>query len=106
MILVTGATGSAGSQVARALLERDQPVRALVRDRERAERLLGAAVELAIGDFGDPGSVRAALRGCEALVLSCADDPRRVDWEKGAIEAAAAAGVKRIVKLSSINAAA
>jgi uncharacterized protein YbjT (DUF2867 family) len=104
MILVTGATGTAGSEVVRALAARRRPVRALVRDRARAERLLGTAAELAVGALGDPASVHAALRDCDALVLSCADDPRRVDWEKGAIAAAAAAGVRRIVKLSAINA--
>ena len=36
------------------------------------------------------------------LFLSGADDPRRVEWETAAIDAAAEAGVRRIVKLSSI----
>jgi uncharacterized protein YbjT (DUF2867 family) len=40
----------------------------------------------------------------QQLVLSGADDPRRVEWETGAIDAAAAAGVGRIVKLSSLAA--
>ena len=51
-----------------------------------------------------PASVRAALAGVDELVLSGADDPRRVGWETRAIDAAAAAGVGRIVKLSSIGA--
>jgi uncharacterized protein YbjT (DUF2867 family) len=38
------------------------------------------------------------------VFLSCADDPRRVEWETNAIEAAAAAGVRRIVKLSAATA--
>jgi uncharacterized protein YbjT (DUF2867 family) len=58
-------------------------------------------VELAVGDFADPASVRAALEGADALLLSCADDPRRVGWETAAIDAAVAAGVRRIVKLSA-----
>ena len=36
------------------------------------------------------------------VFLSGADDPRRVEWETAAIDAAAAAGVRRIVKLSSL----
>jgi len=104
MILVTGATGNAGSQVVRALLERGQEVRAFVRDPSKAHSLFGDAVELALGDFADFQSVRAALERVETVFLSGADHPCRVEWETGAIDAAAAAGVGRIVKLSSIAA--
>lgn len=92
MILVTGATGNATSQVVRALLERGQEVRAFVRDPGKAHSFFGDAVELALGDFADPRSVRAALEGVDDVFLSGADDPRRVEWETSAIDAAAAAG--------------
>lgn len=105
MIVVTGATGIAGSEVVRALARRGAPLRAFVRDPGRALDLLGDGVELAHGDLADALSVRAALEGADALLLSCADDPRRVGWETAAIDAAAAAGVRRIVKLSAIGAA-
>lgn len=104
MILVTGATGKTGKHVVRELRERGKRVRAFVRDPDKARALFGDGVELALGDFADPDSVRAALDGVEDLVLSCADDPRRVGWETGAIDAARAAGVRRIVKLSTIGA--
>ena len=106
MILVTGATGTAGSQVVRALRARGANVRAFVRDPERARHVFGDEVDLAAGDFADASSVRAALEGVETMLLSCADDPRRVEWETSAIDAAATAGVRRIVKLSTIGAAA
>ena len=102
MILVTGATGTVGSQVVRALIERGQELRVLARDPERARGLFGDAVELAPGDFADPPSIRAALAGVTELFLSCADDPRRVGWESDTIDAAVTAGVSRIVKLSSL----
>jgi uncharacterized protein YbjT (DUF2867 family) len=104
MILVTGATGNAGTQVVRALAERGQDVRALVRDPDKAYAVFGEAVEPAVGDFADPPSLRAALDGVDALFLSGADDPRRVGWEIAAIDAAVAAGARRVVKLSSIAA--
>lgn len=104
MILVTGATGTAGSQVVRALMERQRSVRVFVRDPEKARRLFADGVDLAQGDFGDAQSLRAALDGVEDVFLSGADDPRRVEWETDAIDAAVAAGVRRIVKLSSIEA--
>ena len=101
MIVVTGATGNAGSQVVRALAARGERVRAFVRDPGRARQVLGEDAELAVGDFADAASVRAALEGADVLLLSCADDPRRVGWETAAIDAAVAAGVRRIVKLSA-----
>jgi len=104
MIVVTGATGNAGSEVVRALTAQGSRVRAFVRDPGKARDKLGELVELAVGDLADPGSVRAALEGADALLLSCADDPRRVGWETAAIDAAAAAGVRRIVKLSAATA--
>src|SRR5215218_4106047 len=104
MILVTAATGNAGSQVVRALSQRGASVRAFVRDPDKARSLFGEGVELAVGDFADAASLRAALEGVDAMLLSCADDPRRVDWETSAIASAAAAGVSRIVKLSTVGA--
>jgi uncharacterized protein YbjT (DUF2867 family) len=104
MIVVTGATGNAGSEVVRALVARGGQVRAFVRDPGKARHQLGEDVELAAGDFADPGSVRAAVAGADALLLSGADDPRRVGWETAAIDAAVAAGVRRVVKLSAMAA--
>jgi uncharacterized protein YbjT (DUF2867 family) len=105
MILVTGATGHAGSHVVRALRERGAHVRAFVRDADRARERLGDGVELAVGDFSDAGSLRAAIDGAATMFLSCADDPRRVEWESRAIDLAVAAGVQRVVKLSTTTAA-
>jgi uncharacterized protein YbjT (DUF2867 family) len=105
VILVTGATGSAGSEVVRALMERGAPVRAFVRDPVTARRKLRDGVHVVPGDFADPRSVLAALAEVDVLFLSGADDPRRVGWETDLIDAASAAGVQRIVKLSGIGAA-
>jgi uncharacterized protein YbjT (DUF2867 family)/predicted ester cyclase len=102
-ILITGATGTTGAEVVRELLRSGRPVRVFVRDAAKARRLFGDAVEVAVGDLADTASLHAALAGAGALVLSGPDDPRRVAWETAAIEAAA--GVRRIVRLSAIGAA-
>jgi dihydroflavonol-4-reductase len=70
-ILVTGATGFLGGAITRALVRRGDRVRALVRPSSRAEALdaLDAlGVERAAGDVLDPPSVRAAARGCKAIL--------------------------------------
>lgn len=103
MILVTGATGTVGSNVIRELQTRGAEFRAFVRDPVKAKALLGD-VELVIGDFADPDSVSKALDGIDRLFLLSPDDPRQVEWESQAIDAASAAGVTRIVKLSMLGA--
>ncbi len=103
-ILVTGATGTVGSHLVALLRQRNVPVRAFVRDRDKATTMLGPDVELAVGDFGDPGSLRTAMNGADQMYLACGNHPLQVQWETAAIDAAAAAGVRRIVKLSAIDA--
>jgi uncharacterized protein YbjT (DUF2867 family) len=103
MILVTGATGHVGSEVERLLRGRGLAVRAFVRDEARAKAGLGD-VELAIGDFGDRASLGRALDGATDVLLSCPNGPRQVEWESNVIDASKAAGVKRIVKISTVGA--
>jgi uncharacterized protein YbjT (DUF2867 family) len=103
-ILVTGATGNVGAHVVRELRRRGAAVRAFVRDPAAAAERLGDDVELAVGDFGDAASVRRALAGVDRVFLACANHPRQVEYETGVIDAAAGAGVARIVKLSTLAA--
>jgi nucleoside-diphosphate-sugar epimerase len=100
-VLVTGATGNVGSRVVRELLERGVPVRAFVRDPGKAAAQLGDHVEPAVGDFGDPGSMKAALDGVDGVFLACSNQPRQVEYETRVIDAAREMGVRRIVKLSA-----
>jgi uncharacterized protein YbjT (DUF2867 family) len=104
-ILVTGATGNVGSSLVRELTERGVPARAFVRDPDRAAAVLGPDVELAVGDFADPATIRAALDGTEAVFLACGNLPPQLRYETGVIDAAAQAGVRRLVKLSALGAA-
>jgi uncharacterized protein YbjT (DUF2867 family) len=102
MILVTGATGNVGSQVVRELDCRSELVRAFVRDPDRAREQLGDSVDLAVGDLDDPPSVRRALEGVDRVFLSSGDGPQKVEQEIRVIDLAAAAGVRRIVKASTV----
>jgi uncharacterized protein YbjT (DUF2867 family) len=103
-ILVTGATGNIGSRVISELQKQNVLVRAFVRDLNKAEAMLGEKTELAIGDFADSVSVRRALEGIESVFLACSNDPRQVEYETGLIDAAVTLGVRRIVKLSALQA--
>jgi NAD(P)H dehydrogenase (quinone) len=107
MILVLGATGSIGRHLVRQLRDRGEPVRAFVRDAAKG-RALG--VEYAVGDLDDPPSVAAALAGVDRLLLNAggavpADGEQpMVRQQKAAIDAAVAAGVDRVVKISVLGA--
>lgn len=63
--LVTGAGGFLGSALVRALSERGDQVRALVR--RPAETLALPGVEIATGDATDPAALHAAVRGCDVV---------------------------------------
>ena len=103
MILVTGATGTVGSQLVRELLKRDAQTRALVRSREKAAMFDGLNVEIAMGNLEDPPSVAAALEGVSHLFLLTAVPANQVELETRLLGAAAQAGVEHIVKLSASN---
>ena len=113
MILVTGGTGFVGPHVVRALRERDQPVRALVRDPggRSATTLAAWGAELVQGDMTDPESLRRAAGGSEIVVHLVAirqgseDQFRRV-MEEGTRElvvVAKEAGVRRFVLMSALG---
>ncbi|HSU14475.1 SDR family oxidoreductase [Longimicrobium sp.] len=104
MILVTGATGKVGSEVARQLAAKGEAVRVLARSPEKARALFPAGVEIARGDLTDAASLDAALAGADRLFLLAPTDREQVAMEVNAIEAAKRAGVKRVVKLSVLGA--
>jgi uncharacterized protein YbjT (DUF2867 family) len=102
-ILVSGATGNVGRHVVRHLDGRGLAVRAFVRDPDAAGAVLGD-VPMHVGDLDDPASVEAALTGVDRVFLTAADGPAKVEQECRLIDAAAAAGVGLVVKLSAMHA--
>jgi uncharacterized protein YbjT (DUF2867 family) len=100
--LITGATGDVGAKVAELLVQHGERPRVFVRDREKARLRFGDAVDVFVGDLGDFESLRAALEGVDAffLVNSGPEIPVR---DGIAAKAAKDAGMKHLVKLSSMD---
>jgi uncharacterized protein YbjT (DUF2867 family) len=105
MILIVGATGLVGSATLGQLTARGVPVRALVRDAEKAAALAGPGVETMVGDLEQPGSLDAALDGVTRALLISPLHPRQVEWQGNFVEAARRVGAVHIVKLSGLGTA-
>ena len=103
-LLVTGATGTTGMEVLRALKARGAEARALVRDETKAHHLRDLGFEPATGDLGDPRTLGPALEGVERAYLVSPISPMQSEFEQAFLETAKEAGVKHVVKLSVIGA--
>jgi len=101
--LITGATGAIGSRLVEHLLDRGDRPRVFVRSAEKARQRYGNQVDIAVGDLADAKSLQAALTGVDALFL-VNSGPELARRDEAAAKAATAAGVKRLVKLSSMDA--
>ncbi len=100
MILITSAPGNNANAVIRELTTAGVRVRALLRNPNSAGEIKGPLVEVAVGDFLNPASLDAALRGVEKAFLIPPTDPRSVEMQANFIRAAKRAGTRHVVKLS------
>jgi uncharacterized protein YbjT (DUF2867 family) len=99
MILITGATGHIGRELIPQLEAIGCPLRVLVRDQKKVAHL-GSGIERAVGDLNDPVSLRAAMHGVESVFLVTFETQQDIN----VIQAAKEAGVRHIVKLSTLEA--
>jgi uncharacterized protein YbjT (DUF2867 family) len=100
-IAVAGATGRVGASLIARLAAGRANVLALTRKPNDARLTSGVAV--AGVDFDEPASLVHALRGADRLFIAHGTSPRQVANEIALIDAAAAAGVGHIVKLSALG---
>jgi dihydroflavonol-4-reductase len=111
-VLVTGATGFTGGHLARTLAAGGDSVRALVRTGSPA--VAEAGIETVAGDLRDPASLERAAAGTEVVYHIAAiyrqaglrdHEYRAVNAAavRTVIEAAAAAGVRRVIHCSTVG---
>ena len=112
-LLVVGATGTLGRQVARQALDRDYEVRCLVRNPNKGTFLKEWGAELVKGDLCDKATLAPALEGVDAVIDAATArvtdnlTAKQVDWQGkvNLIQATKEAGVDRYIFFSILDAA-
>jgi len=104
MILVSGATGTNGTEILKRLATGDVQVRAMVRSLDRASTIALPNVEVVEGNFDRPETLLAALDGVERAFLLTHSSERAQAQQIAFIDAARQSGVAQMVKLSQFDA--
>jgi len=111
-VLIVGATGTLGRQVARYALEQGLKVKCLVRSPKKASFLKEWGADLVVGDLTKPSSLTHALEQVTDVIDVATTRPtdslriRQVDWEGkvNLIQAVEKANINRFVFFSILNA--
>ncbi|MBN1121009.1 MAG: NAD-dependent epimerase/dehydratase family protein [Anaerolineae bacterium] len=111
-VLVTGATGFLGSRLVGALYRSGAKVTALVRSVGGVSPEIAKQANLVAGDLRDAAAVEAAMKGIDTVIHCAAITTNQATWDvhnavniegTGAVlEAAAKAGVKQVIHVSSV----
>jgi uncharacterized protein YbjT (DUF2867 family) len=108
MLVITGATGNIGSNLAGLLLAGGRKVRVIGRTRERLAGLEQQGAEPAAGDLGDPAFLTRAFTGAEAVFVMIPPNPAAEDFRayqrrisEGIVAAVEKSGARYVVDLSS-----
>jgi uncharacterized protein YbjT (DUF2867 family) len=110
-VLVAGATGATGSRVVKTLVEKNIPVRAMVRDLAKAKEMLPEGVELVVADLQKKETLEAAIADCDHVISAAAARPGwnvaafyQVDYvgTKNLMDIAEAKGVQQFILVTSL----
>lgn len=116
MIVITGASGYVGSHITKRLVEMGRPVRAMVHNRERAEKkgtLSGLGIKWAEADVTRPETLTSAFENATCIIhtVAIAIEKGRLSYEEvnyqgtvNVVEAARNAGVRRLINMSQLGA--
>jgi len=100
--LVFGGTGKVGSVAVKHLIDKGRTVRVFTHSPDKLSTL-PSSVEAAIGNLDNPESVPPAFNGVDEMILILAVNPNEQARGLTVVEAAKAAGVKRMVFLSLVH---
>jgi uncharacterized protein YbjT (DUF2867 family) len=104
MILITGATGTVGSEVVKRLSGHGIPVRAVTRDPRKADAYRLPHVHVVQGDFEDVDAMRRACADVDRAFLVTNSTARTEHQQIAFTRVARQSGVRHIVKLSQLHA--
>lgn len=104
MILITGATGTVGSEVIQRLSAQSVPARAVTRDLRKVQDNAPPHIKFLQGDFDDHESMRRACAGVERAFLLTNSTDRAEEQQIAFARVAIQSGVRHIVKLSQLHA--
>ena len=113
-VLLTGASGLLGANVAHELVRRGYRLKVLMRQHSDRRGISGLPCEIALGDLTEPETLEQAVNGCDALVHGAAItsiwptslkyfadvNVRGTQW---IVEAAQRNGIKKMVHISTAN---
>ena len=100
MILITGAGGTVGSELVKALSAAGVKFRAAYNSPTKVDQARRNGLDAVAIDYAKPETVAAALAGADHLFLLGAGAAGQTEAEIGVVRAAKKAGVKHVVKLS------
>lgn len=103
-IVVTGGTGTVGSALLEELGRRGVSARLVMRDPTRVAGPAAAGHEIVAGDLSEPASLTPAMEGADSLFLLTPVHRHSRLWVENALAAAAAAGIRRVVRFSAFKA--
>jgi len=104
MILITGATGKTGYEVAKSLAELSIPFKALIRSETKKSQITELGGQAIIGSIEDKELLNQTLKGIQKALLLLPNSEQQLALEKQFVDAAAKAEVKHVVKMSSMEA--
>jgi uncharacterized protein YbjT (DUF2867 family) len=98
-VLVTGGTGTVGSQVVKELLARNVEVSILTREASKANAL-PPGIKAVVGDLGEAETVRRVFQNVDGVFLVTAVSPTEAHEGLMAVTGMRLASIKRVVYLS------